>query len=386
MLCGATIVAGNDSLEHLIPASLGGRAGVSGFICRDCNSRTGEGWDKALFEQLRPFTFLLDVKRQRGKGLDALVTSTAGEQFLVAPGGGLRRFKPEVEQVDLPDGRRTYRISARSMAEARGILEDLKRKRHPEIDVEASLASVQATESYPEGAVMLSFGFGGPEGGRSVVKSCLALAHKLGIDWRSCASALRYLRDGDAEPCFGYFTERDLVTGRVAGMPLHCLAVRASPDDGLILAYAEYFGTYRVVSCLGEGYAGPPVQGCYALDPRDGTEQPVSVELAFTRADMAAIYAYERVSFEAVKENMAAVVGPVVQARLKAEGDRVTEAAVEHAFATCGAQPGEMLTEQHLWRMSRSIAEAVTPSMLYRRRPIGGPPWTPAVRARKQRG
>ncbi len=323
---------------------------------------------------------MLNVKRQRSRELEALVTTTAGEQLLVAPGGGIRRFKPSVEHVNLNNGTTTYRISARTMAEARGILEDLKRKKHPDIDVDASLASVQATNSYPEGAVVHSFDFGGTEAGRSIIKSCLAQAHKMGIDWQSCAPAVCYLRDGK-EACFGYYTERDLVAGRVAGMPLHCLAVRASPDNGLVLAYAEYFGTYRMVACLGEDYTGLPVRGCYAIDPRDGTEQPVSIELAFSRAEVTAIYAYERVSFEAVKDNMAAVLGPIIQARLKVEGDRVIAAAVEHAFATCGAQPGDMLTEQHLLRMSRSIAEAVTPFMLYRRRPIDGHVCSPTRQA-----
>jgi hypothetical protein len=44
-LCETAITAENDSDEHLIPNALGGRRKVSGFLYRDCNSRTGEAWD-----------------------------------------------------------------------------------------------------------------------------------------------------------------------------------------------------------------------------------------------------------------------------------------------------------------------------------------------------
>ena len=50
-LCEIAITAESDSDEHLIPNALGGRRKVSGFLCRDCNSRTGETWDAALAEQ-----------------------------------------------------------------------------------------------------------------------------------------------------------------------------------------------------------------------------------------------------------------------------------------------------------------------------------------------
>ena len=44
-LCETSITAENDSDEHLIPNALGGRRKVSGFLHRDCNSRTGEASD-----------------------------------------------------------------------------------------------------------------------------------------------------------------------------------------------------------------------------------------------------------------------------------------------------------------------------------------------------
>ena len=95
------IAAGQEILEHLIPASLGGRHGVRNFICRGCNSRAGDGWDAALFEQLRPFTLLLDLKRQRGEARGIVVTTEAGERLHVSPSGKLRHAAPIIEEADL---------------------------------------------------------------------------------------------------------------------------------------------------------------------------------------------------------------------------------------------------------------------------------------------
>ena len=157
------------------------------------------------------------------------------------------------------------------MEEARQILTGLKRK-HPEIDIEAELARAEGVESYPQGAVKHDLTIGGELAGRSIVKSCLAMALASGIDWTACEDAVRYLRQDGAPPCFGYYNERDLLSGRVASIPLHCLAVRADPENGLILAYAEYFGLHRVVACLGEAYTGSLLHVVYALDPRQGVE------------------------------------------------------------------------------------------------------------------
>jgi hypothetical protein len=92
-----------------------------------------------------------------------------------------------------------------------------------------------------------------------------AWAFANGVDWGLCRNALDYLR-GDAVPAFGYYHDTDLVEGRPARAPLHCLAIDANPVSGLILGYGEYFGFQRFVCLLGENYVGPAIRGAYALD------------------------------------------------------------------------------------------------------------------------
>ena len=124
-------------------------------------------------------------------------------------------------------------------------------------------------ETYPRGAVGHDLSIGGELAGRSMVKSCLALAFANGVDWSACEAALGYLR-GQGPPCFGYYHDTDLIQGRPVGVPLHCLSVEADPATGLILGYGEYFGFHRFVCLLGEGYCGPSIRSTHAIDPRTG--------------------------------------------------------------------------------------------------------------------
>jgi hypothetical protein len=198
-LAEATITAENDSEEHLIPNALGGRRKVSGFLCRDCNSATGESWDAEVAEQLLPLCLLLDISRERGDPPGLRVVTSAGERLTIGPSGTLARSAPVFTRTPSPSGKTHYHVEARTMHEARQILMDLKRK-HPEIDVDATLARAQMVETYPRGAVGHDLSIGGELAGRSMVKSSLAWAFANGVDWAACEGALSYLRANGAPP------------------------------------------------------------------------------------------------------------------------------------------------------------------------------------------
>ena len=282
-LCEAPITAENDSEEHLIPNALGGRRKVSGFLCRGCNSATGESWDAALAEQLLPLCLLLDISRRRGDPPGLRVVTTAGERLTIRSKGTLVRSAPVFTRTTLNSGKTQYHIEPRTMDEGRQILADLKRK-HPEIDVDATLAEAQMVETYPQGAVGHDLSIGGELAGRSMVKSSLAWAFANGLDWAVCEGAVGYLRDKGAPPCFGYYHDTDLIQGRPVGVPLHCLSVEADAATELILGYGEYFGIHRFVSLLGEGYRGPPIRSTYVIDPRTGAGLDLHVRLPFREA------------------------------------------------------------------------------------------------------
>jgi hypothetical protein len=272
VLCEKIIVVETDSEEHLISNALGGRRKVAGFLCRQCNSKTGDSWDAKLAAQMLPLCLLMDISRERDEPPSLKVETTAGERLTIGPNGSLSLSAPEFVAKPLSSGRTQYQIKARTMAEAGRMLRGLKRK-HPEIDVDATLATAQMVETFPQGAVGHNLGIGGELAGRSMVKSCLAWAFACGVDWSACDHATRYLRSPVNRPCFGYYYDADLVEERPSGVPLHCLAVEADPATGLILAYGEFFGFHRFVCLLGENYGGEAIRKAYAIDPRSGRDR-----------------------------------------------------------------------------------------------------------------
>lgn len=71
---------------------------------------------------------------------------------------------------------------------------------------------------------------------------------------------------------------------------------------------------------------------------------------------------------------MAEAAGRVTPIGMKSdferERDAVTKRAVEYAFAHCGAKEGEMLTEEHMRKVSQLVAEQLMPLIMHNlRRP-----------------
>jgi hypothetical protein len=123
-LCETTISAESGSEEHLIPNALGGRRKASGFLCRHCNSATGESWDAELAKQLLPLCLLFDISRERGDPPGLRVETSAGERLTLGPNGTLARSAPVFTRTPSPSGKTQYRVEARTMDEARQILMD----------------------------------------------------------------------------------------------------------------------------------------------------------------------------------------------------------------------------------------------------------------------
>jgi len=141
VICLTELVPSNDSLEHIIPASVGGKLKKRGVLCKSCNNTAGEDWDSDLARQLNFFSVTFDVDRERGPAPPEKVRTSTGEELLLHPGKPMTQVRPVFKSTQLP-GRIAYEIQARSMDEAKAIVKKLARK-HPDLDVEAVLASAQ---------------------------------------------------------------------------------------------------------------------------------------------------------------------------------------------------------------------------------------------------
>jgi HNH endonuclease len=371
-LCKTLLMASNDSAEHVIANAIGGIWTVKGFICKRCNDTTGHSWDAELAAQLNGLCHFFAIKRDRGSIPAETITTTAGETFDMLSDGGFALRRPTVEKTKV--GAHTqYRIVARDETEARQILEGLKRK-FPDLDIEAQLATTKVETSFLQGLVKLPLEIGGVGAGRAMVKSAIALAHATKIPATVCNRALAYLRHPDAVPCFGYYQSTDLMVARPRGVPLHCVAISGNSGSGLLLGYVEYFGIHRAVILLSDAYSGPEINRCYAIDPTNAKELNLSVRLEFTLTEMNDIFYYKLCDHKDTLRAADEVLGPGMEQKRKREWRHAVKDAIRYGWDNCGANPDEVLTEEHRRTIFRLAMEKLHTYIENLGRPRPAPP------------
>jgi hypothetical protein len=362
VLCDCVLSEENDSEEHIILNAIGGRRKVTGFICKACNNRCGSGWDAALAKIMAPFCIMLNVKRERGETPHQTFVTIKGEPIRLNNDGSMTLGKASASKVE-KDGQTYISVQARTLQEAKKLLQGFKRQ-HPDLDIDAIIKQTDIRQTYLNDPIKISFEFGGPNAGRSLVKSALALAVQNGVNPHSCRTALHYLKDQSATPCFGFYYEKDLILNRPKDRVFHCVAINGNPRTGLLLAYIEYFSAQRVVVCLSDSYSGPEVHDCYAIDPVAGLQIDVQFHIPFTKDDVAAIYRYEKIPDGAMESAMRAPMEMAIKLDFERSKDRAISHAVNYAFKHCGAAEGEILTDAHKHKISRLAAEQLMPFVM----------------------
>lgn len=350
MLCHVEITEENDSNEHVIPSALGGRKKVSKFICKNCNSILGEKWDSDLAKQLNLMCLLFDIKRDRGNVPPQELETTSGSKVVLKPNGGMDLPKPAYSETQMGDDAH-IKIRARSLKEARHILNGVKRK-YPHADTDALLSDAEVRSEYLSKMLKYNCDFGGQKAGRSLVKSAMSLVAESGVDVKDCEHAIKYLLNDDSEACFGYYYEKDLIINRPEAIPLHCVHVKGDPVTKQILGYVEYFGIWRMIMCLSSHYEGGDFVNTYSINPIDGSHIDINVQLEFSSDDIRAAYDYKKIPRGSIDSACEKVLSAALERSFKKELNRVISEAFEYARANCGAKEGEIMTREHMTKFT----------------------------------
>jgi HNH endonuclease len=366
VLCDRVITDETDSREHILPNSIGGRKRVKGVLCINCNTKAADDWDAEFALQLAPLSAMFSITRDRGEVPPQLLTTTSGRQILRRSDGQLTLAKPIYEEVKTETGVRIS-ISAPTHAHAQQLLGRVK-KRYPQVDV-ASLVP-ETNYTYIDEPIKTDLQIGGVKSGRTIVKSCIALAIDAGVNANDCDNALEYLRNPNGFPCFGYFHERDLIRNRPNEV-FHCVAVAGDSASGMLVGYVEYYGFYRIVVGLSDRYSGKDFKAVYAINPMTGNEiRWLDIDLSLSRLDLQDAYDYKKVPDGAMAAHASMVMPIAVANDFQREVAAVTRRAAEYAFANCGAKPGDLLTDEQKLKLPRLVTEYLMPFLLrHMRRP-----------------
>ena len=356
VICNSSFENVQDSNEHIIPNALGGRKKIKGFICVDCNNITGREWDAELIKQLEPISLYLRIKRERGETKPQIFNTSSGGTIRLKNDGTMEYPKPLIKENYCEDTKSgIIYASLRTKKEAKQLIEGYKRKGYKLQNEEQLLNSIETKQSYLNESVNFNISIGGEKAGRSIVKSLLAFAIANNVKLDNCMLAIKYLKEQNIEACFGYWNNRDFIKNRERGIPIHCIALRGIKEKLLLLGYIEFFGIWRMVSCISDSYNGEDFSSSYAINPIDGNEVKIDIELNILYSEIKDAYDYKMISNETLKDDISNIIRTAQEYHVKYEQERVINNAVTKAFQSCGAKYGEFLTKEHIDKINITV-------------------------------
>lgn len=360
-LCDKPFATVGDSDEHIIPNSIGGRRKIRSFICVGCNSRTGETWDAEIWRQFCHVASMHGIERERG-GIPAISVKTAsGKQLKLLPDGSLTPQRIAFEKVPNPQGQ-GFLVSAavRTMEEAEEMVKSLAAK-HPGVNVPEVLSKVQANSEFLDSPLTFDVIFGGPLGGRSMVKTVIAMASEAEVSPSSCDLALPYLLDDKNDAPYGLFYMRDLVSGRPTGFTPHIVSVRGDSSSGHLWGYVEYFGLARIVVPLSDRYDGKDFSSTYAFNPANGKEIDICVDLSFSDEEVKLIKANEAYTDEQYAAVLHASFGIVYFRSVRRRFRRTFAESVAYAASKLGVGEDEAIPPAQATEFAEYMMEKLGP-------------------------
>ena len=286
VLCEAPLVGEARSLEHVIPASLGGKRRTSKALCRQCNSTTGHEWDAELEGQLRPASLLVFPPDHSCGRKQRRIADVQGNRLLLKAGirGGAE--DPQV-RIKTEAGRSEFHISGpsrkRTVQEVRRLV---KAGQLPANQEEAIIAAIKLEEATTRVEFTEAGSVGGPVAWNSMLKSMVTAGLLGGLTWLDMLTVVQLLRgSGPGGPCLMFRDSPVCPLGEVA-IPVwrHCVHVETDMEEKLVWGYVEYFGTWCAIARLGKCYLGQPTQWTYCVDPVTGDDLTEAVDVDLTAA------------------------------------------------------------------------------------------------------
>lgn len=360
-LCDNPIGAADDSGEHIIPNSIGGRRKIRGFLCRGCNSKTGETWDAEIWKQFSHVAMMHGIERDRGEPPSIKIQTVDGNRYLLLPDGSMTIEHPKFSAEPGEQGP-NINVVARDEKEARRMAKQIANK-HPGIELQSLLDGMTVTETPLESPVMFTAGFGGELAGRSMVKTAVALATAVGVDARSCNAAMVYLKDAAAIPSYSFFYVRDLVANRPTDHAFNCVSVVGDPLRGTLIGYVEYFSISRIVVILSETYEGEAVGGTYAFNPAAGDALDLDIDLALSDDELMMVRTNSAFTDETYKAGLDAGFEIIYKRSQLRHWQRETDAAFDYACKALGVLPGGIVPPEKAREFSALMVEYLGPTI-----------------------
>ena len=254
---------------------MGGKKTVRGFICRDCNSKTGHDWDVAVtrFESWK-FNLHSDLKinPQQGKSIRGTMLDT-GMNVLVGSGIQIQLGFNAPIKTHLETDEVLYQFSVdpsrvdELFASVNTLLQ--RKGKTPMTRDEFDARITHNAISQP--VVNFTLQMDTPKYYRSVVKTAMAMAFSVGINPMVCRNALRYLRDETMGEDGVVTLPGTSLEDTVADWTCHhAVTIFGFPDSRMLIGEVLYFGNVAGLVTLSDAYDGPTIIAGHAISLKTG--------------------------------------------------------------------------------------------------------------------
>lgn len=268
--------------EHVIPESMGGKKTVVGFICIDCNSRTGHDWDAAVhqFESWKfHVTPNLRVNPQRGNQIRVRMADTGLNAFLVS-GAQVRLGHNPPAKIQEEECREVWRFTA-DLSQVDSLFDSVntflqRRGKTPmtRADFDAEVNHAVISQPGVEFPLVLDI----PKYFRSVVKTCMAMAFSVGVRPMDCEKAVLYLRDETMDQEGVVTLPGTSLEGTIDDWSnYHAVTIFGFPQSRQLIGEVLYFGSVAGLVSLSDSYGGPRIIAGHSINLR--TEEYVDTDL-----------------------------------------------------------------------------------------------------------
>lgn len=274
--CDSILTSENQSKEHIILNSCGGKLKSSKLLCIDCNSILGNILDSDLAEDGNMFMNLLLAKRERGEiqKIEGILRLT-GEPAVFNNDGTIKYAHPIVNTD--PEN---FLIKVNTIEQYSKIIKNLK-KRIPKLDEEAMAKNLIWTKMPKEFTWVMKWS------GTNIFPAIMKMMIGYYLHENGEAKFIKHLL-----PFIQKEETYQKMTYHLTHIPVYIpgnnevsniIKIIGNPKTQLLYAYMELFNFYPVIALLNDQYTGPKFNAEYGINVLSGKEFKPKINLSLNR-------------------------------------------------------------------------------------------------------
>lgn len=297
--CESSLIPANSSCEHIILNACGGKLKSNLLLCKICNSKFGDSFDKELAKDINPLANLLRIKRDRGNpqklnGLD----ETSDTEYYLEPDGDISLKKPLIQKIDFDNediSKRKISIQAPNEKILRQALRGLKRK-YPNLNTENALKEFTSNKKPFDKELKINMSIGGSNTFKSITKTAINFYILNGGNRNEIKHIFEYL-DGKIEMdiVWFYYPENEVYIHKKNEV-VHVLKIVGKSVEKILYAYVELFSTHCFLVKLNDNYSGENLNFDYIFNIHSGNTKYRQTKLDLDRKQLLNLFTNKNVN------------------------------------------------------------------------------------------